>query len=314
MVTGTDTAKPPIDLTIDIDPNPVPAGRPARLRARLRGDAPPDLRGLSVDVRDTHGQRVAGMTFDYFDGKECRSDHAAVVAPTALGAHAWTAVVPAQERRGVPYPERRFPVTMTVVANPIRVSAWDLPSAAVAGEVATVHVGAKGGHDDALAGRPFEVLDEHGERVAEGRLGSEPWRGTRALYAASVGIPTPAEPGLRRWRVVVPGFEAPAPHDAGEARLSFPTVAAPDGTVTVRVVDHETRRPLPAAQVVLHPFRGTTDVDGIARVRAGRGEYTLFVSAPRHEVYRIGLRVDGDTAVDAELIAETEPDIGDLYA
>jgi hypothetical protein len=177
-----------------------------------------------------------------------------------------------------------------------------------------VRVGAKGGDAHSLAGQRFEVLDSAGVSVAAGTLGEAPWPGTEGMFSAEARLPTPPEPGVARYTLRIPPFDTPLPHAEGGIDFSFPTAAPPAHEVVVSVIDHQTRAPLTGAQLVMHPFRSTTDGAGVARIRVTAGRFTLFVSHAGYDVYKSSLEVDGDLSHQAELMVEVEADIADLYA
>jgi len=314
MSATNQNAARPICCTVRLSATSVLARASFTLRATVEADPARDLRGLDLQLLDAHGARVESLPITRFDGRAAATDEVALYAPATPGATLWTLWAPAQTVAGVAYAELREPVAFTVEPHPIRANAWGLPPAPVAGSAVRARVGAKGATDAALAGRPFEVLDADGAVVATGRFGGERVAGSAGLYDAEVELKTPAEPGIRRWTLAVPGFDQPLPHAPTTHAFSIRTVVPPDRSVTVTAIDFATRQPVAGARVVLHPFRGVTDAAGVATVQVTGGRHRLFVTANGYEVRAEDLDVDGDLSFEAELVVIVEPDVGDQYA
>jgi hypothetical protein len=305
----------PPTTTVAVEGFPTEARVAEPLRARISVATQParDLRGATVEIRDAAGVALATATLIAFDGTANRSDDLTLTAPAADGVHALSVVVPAQSIRGAALSEASTSATLTTRPRAIHANAWGLPPAPVAGSPCTAWVGAKGASDVAMAGRPFVVRDADDVVVAEGTFGTEPYPGTSALYAAQVDLPTPSEPGVRRFVLSVPGFAAPIAHAQAQHPFTVATIPEPDARIVVTVIDHERRAPLPGALVVAHPQRVQAGADGVAHVALPRGEHLLFVSAPGYDLFRYPLTVDGDAEVTAELLPEIIPDVADQY-
>lgn len=310
---STENDARPISCTVRLSASAVPSRTSFDIRVFVDSDPRRDLRGLTLHLLDDRGAVVQHLAVTSFDGQTNATDDVAIVAPTSPGPKAWTVVAPAQTLEGVAIREVRVPASFVVTPHPIRANAWGLPAAPLAGSLVTASVGAKGASDAALAGRAFEIRDEDGSPVVAGRFGEERVAGSAGLYAAEVALPTPAEPGIVRWRLAVPGFDEPLPHEAVQHDFSVRTVAQPDRAVTVTAIDFTTRRPIAGAHVVLHPFRGIADAAGVATVLVTAGRHRLFVTAPGYEVRAEDLDVEGDLAFEAEMIVVVEPDAGDQY-
>ena len=291
----------------------VPPGASFSLSAEVTTPDETKLDGVKLSIVDGEGTSVAQLALIDFDGQVNRTADVQLRAPRSPGAHVWQLRFPEQTVAGIAYAEARVNVPIEVIAHPIRANVWGLPPAPIAGTNVRVHVGAKGADDVALGGCAFEVVDEEGTVVATGTLGSTIAPGTAGLYAAEVELPTPSEPGIARWTLRVPGFTEPVPHGGVRHEFSVRTAAEPDRTITVRAIDLATRSPIERADVVLHPYRGTAEVGGVATVRVADGTYNLFVTAPGYEVFRTQVEVTHDLEVDAELEAVVEPDPGENY-
>jgi hypothetical protein len=185
---------------------------------------------------------------------------------------------------------------------------WDLPSRAVTGARFKIKLGAKCSAACSLKDRPIEIFDETGTRVAEARLGENPWPGTSALYWAEMDLSAPASEGVHGWTarfaVLEPNgsvAEAAPRHTAASASFSFLTLPPPDHVVTVQVLDQESRAPVAGAIVRMGPYRASTGEDGVANVEMVKGQFDLTVYKADYEAFARAIEVKEDVAVGVEL-------------
>jgi hypothetical protein len=186
----------------------------------------------------------------------------------------------------------------------VELTAWDVPSATVAGERFKVSVGVRCSAGCNLSGRELSLLNQEGSRVGTVKLGREVWPGTEALYFAEVEARAPLEAGSHQWEATITGWDTELPHAAGSFPLTVRVVSAPDCEVTVRAVDREKQTPIEGARVVMHPYRAVTDQNGMARVRVARGQYDVLVSGSRYMPARTSIEVTADMITSAELDTE----------
>ena len=109
--------------------------------------------------------------------------------------------------------------------HPTSVAVWGVPSPLAAASRFTATVGVKCSAGCPLAGRPVVIRDETGRELGRGTLGAEPAAGTRALYAASVALAAPPEPGVHAWTAAFPA-EAESPPAEATVRPQPATGAA----------------------------------------------------------------------------------------
>jgi hypothetical protein len=300
--------------TIEITPSEALAGAPLTVKAAAACGDDRDLRGFACHLEDADGSVVCRFDLAMYDGMTNRAHDVELAAPASVGEHTLTMVFPQQAKGGTVYEEARAETTITVKPHPVHVTVWGQPGPARTGEPFTVFVGAKGGTPGAMAGKTFTVRDAEGAVVSEGVLGSDAWRGTTALHAAEATLVAPQSAAIYRWTAHVAGFDDPLPHADGSRDFTVTIVDPPRHEVTVKVRDHETEAPVRGVQVVMHPFRATTDDDGVARVKVASGDHRLFVSGYNYETFRTALKVEGDVHLEANLIREVEEDPADLYA
>ena len=207
-------------------------------------------------------------------------------------------------------------------AHPTSVAVWGVPSPVAAASPFTATVGVKCSAGCSLAGGPVVVRDGTGRDLGRGTLGAEPASGTRALYAATVILTAPPEPGVHAWTAAFAARETAQPqeatdepetpgHEAAACRFSFRTVEPPGNAVTVTVLDRDTESPLGNADVHLGVYRASTDAEGKARVEVPAGEYELYVRSPGYIPYTQPLTVTGDGALRVAAARVSDADFDD---
>ena len=193
-------------------------------------------------------------------------------------------------------------------AHSTYVAAWDIPPDIVVGEKFRIKVGIKCSDGCPLANTEFAIDDHEGKRVAVGTLPDARWPGTVGLYVSEIELEAPASEGLYTWRVKRLPASAGIPHADGSLDVGIRVVDRPECLVTIETVDRVTQTPLSAARVVMHPYRVVADEHGVARIRAAKGEYRLFVSETNYLTFGLPIEVASDMTVRAELDLEPVPE------
>lgn len=183
----------------------------------------------------------------------------------------------------------------------VQLTAWDAPSATVAGGRFRVAVGARCSAGCDLGGRELSLYDQEGVRIRTVKLGHDVWPGTEALYFAEVEVDAPLSAGSHRWEVRMADRASKLPHAAGSLPMVVRVVSPPDCEVTVQAVDRETQTPIKGARVVMHPYRAVTDENGIAKVKVTRGQYDILVSGSQYMPVCTPVEVAADLITRAEL-------------
>ena len=186
----------------------------------------------------------------------------------------------------------------------VQLTAWDVPSATVAGERFRFSVGVRCPAGCNLGGRELSIFDQDGARAGTVKLGRDICPGTEALYFAEVDATAPLTAGSHRWEAKVSGGDTELQHAPGSLPVVVRVVNPPDCEVTVRAVDRETQAPIQGARVVMHPYRAVTDEYGMARVRVARGPYDILVSGSRYLPVSTSVEVTTDMTTRAELDAD----------
>ena len=227
----------------------------------------------------------------------------ALTAPGQIGAQRWTLVVGNEQAEGA------LPLAFATVAHATSLAVWDNPSPVVRGAGFEVKVGAKCSASCGLAGRSVEIRDDADKVIGAGALGAATWPGTASLYWTALRLKAPRKLGLHAWTVRFAPAELELPHGSAASRFSFVTVAEPEHSVSVKVVDKKTKKPLANAQVRLGLYRAVTDNMGAAKIAVPKGEFPLVVTRAGYEAPERSVAVSKNLRVRiaAEALPEEDP-------
>src|SRR5262245_35938174 len=288
----------PVSLSLSISPEEVDAGAALTLKAVAECPEQYDLSGDPVLFLDAAGREVGRAPLAALEGSDFGAE-ITITAPIELGEYGYgTRMMPA-DGDGFAHAGARAEARCTVKAHDVHLNAWDVPSAIVAGEAFNFHVGVTSSGGSKLAGRAFKIRDEHGATVASGRLRDAIWPGTNALYYAKIEAVAPPDIGSHSWTMEFAGSTEGIAHSPGSLGIHVRTVAAPDHEITIEVVDRESGAPLEGINLIMDPYRTTTDRNGMARMKVTAGHYLLHASGLQRMPYRddldatrpIGLRL-----------------------
>ena len=190
----------------------------------------------------------------------------------------------------------------------VQLTAWNVPSAIVAGERFRVSVGVRCSAGCNLGGQELRLFDQEGSLAGTVKLGHDIWPGTEALYFAEVEARAPLTARSHQWEAKMTSRDSELPHATGSFPVVVRVVSPPDCEVTVKAVDREKQTPIEGARVVMHPYRSVTDENGIAKVRVARGQYEILVSGSRYMPACASVEVTADMITSAELDADQSPD------
>ena len=171
---------------------------------------------------------------------------------------------------------------------------WDVPMPVSIGEKFAIKVGG-------AKGAKVEVLDSAGTVVASGTIGGEPLAGTEGLCWTSLDVPAPAKEEGKEYTV-----------RSGSAETRFAAAAAPkaEHTLTVNIVERETKEALDGVEVRLGAFHTRTDKQGRASVRVAKGNYQLKLWRNGHIAPNRPVSIDGDMTLALTMlhVPEEHPD------
>jgi hypothetical protein len=294
----------PIDLLVKVEPEIVAAGGQFALTCAIRADNAEELLGLEVVYLDAAGNRIGIATLDKLDGSTLTTEPLDLRAPLDLGRHEWRALF----SDPVTGEEAGCTFSIEVVAHRTSLLVWGAPTAVPAGADFNVMIGLKCSGGCNLAGHRVAFSDASGAAVGEFTMSADTIAGTSGLYQASATLRAPGLMGLQSWEARIEGNTEGVPHEPATARLSLNVVAAPEHRVEIEVTDAHTRAPLRNATVLLHPFRALTDEKGLATLHVAKNEYTLMVSAARHDPISRPITVERDYADHVRLLPEAKED------
>jgi hypothetical protein len=232
----------------------------------------------------------------------------ALHAPDEVGEHHLTLIVASAEqadKRG----EGRIDFSLTSVPHETSLAVWDVPSPVVRNARFEIKAGAKCTSACGLAGKIIEIRDESGELMGSGALGESTLPGTTALYFTTIELKAPQTLALQGWTASFAPSELKLPHGNAISRFSFVTVAEPDHSVSVKVVNKETKAPIAGAQVRLGVYRAVTDETGTATVSVPKGKFPIVVTRPGYKMPERNIAVAKDIRVRiaAEKLPEEDP-------
>jgi len=280
----------------------VSAGTDAVLKLGVSCSQGCDLQGKTVRVVSRDGGMLVEAPLSR-KGESNETGELRVKAPTKLGEFILNITFPAQVVGDIPHGESSFQLNLAVRQHATSMAVWGFPSPVIARSKFKVNVGVSCSVNCELTGRRVQVCDEKGRKVGSGKLRKDPWPQTTGLYWADVGLSAPPTAGVRTWNAV---FEKPRmklPHEGTGSSFSFRVAKPPQYTVIVEVMDKATKAPIKSATVLLFPYEGTTDDNGVARVKVAGGKYKVEVGADRFIPFQTSVEVRGDTTQKIELMA-----------
>ena len=285
-------------------PSEVNPGIFITLKVRVSCSSACNLKSEIVKILDQDGLVVKEARLVISIGAAYETDPVVVKAPITPGQYTWTAVFPEQEKEGVLHAEVSVPFTFTVkLHHATSMAVWDAASPAVVNAKFKLKVGVRCSADCKLTNREIEIYDQEGCKAATEKLGEVPWPGTAALYWAEVELKTPDIEGSYTWQAKFPKPDIDIPHLETCTSFGFVVVNPPDCTLTVEVIDKETRSPISNASISLHPYRTKTDENGRARLDVAKGEYQLYVTGADYEMFKKNIIITDNLNIESELAA-----------
>jgi hypothetical protein len=172
-----------------------------------------------------------------------------------------------------------------------------------------VKIGGKCSASCRLGGSTVEICDEAGQVVGKAVLRDTTLPETTGLYWTGVSLKAPRKIKMNTWTArFLPAGLKPA-HGGTLSRFSFVTVAEPENSVFVKVVDKKTKAPIANAQVRLGIYRAVTNEKGAAKIMIPSGEFSLIVTRAGYEMTerRIAVSKDVRVRIPAQKLPEEDP-------
>lgn len=293
-------------LNITAAPNPVDAGGALSVRALAAPGADLDLEGRALSILDQDETEIGSLVFGPEQNGFFETEPAELVAPKAAGDYTWIAILQTEDDEDDAPISAAF--SFSVRAHKTTVLAWDVPSAIVKGEAFRFKVGLKCSSNCMCGGHSVSIRDAEGVERAKVVIGEDIVPGTDAMYFAEAEAVSADDEGLHKWEAVVEPADLGLPHAEASARFTTRVVAKPEFTIRVEVFDIDGKAPIAGAQVVVHPFRGVTDENGVVELMVQPGPHRILVSKAKHEATVIERDINGSTTERVRLAVEKEED------
>ena len=305
------------DQEVEVGPHLVVTASPEQvepfgeiiLTARLETPEPMDVEG-EVVFYDASGAEAGRAALAGRYAPEPLTAKLERMAPSEPGSQTWTARL---ESDDCDCEEAEF--TVTIAPHPISVTVWDIPSAIEQGITFPMTIGLKCPCGCEVKGWSFRLLNGEGQEIAAGTVGDEPWPGTTSLFYTCIDLDAPSVEGHHEWAVVaLPPEEAEVPHAERKLVVHLNVTRAPEVTLRIEAFDAATNAPVPKAKVVVHPYRGWTNEEGVAEVRLPKGAYTVFVSRAPYFAFKSNGEITEDMTLRAEMFEDREYSVSELWA
>jgi hypothetical protein len=290
-------------------PFEVGAGIDVPLKVYVSCGAGCDLRGAAIEIRASAG--VVGVSsVAHHQQRVNETEVFTITVPKQVGDHDWSIVFPRHEFQSGLHEEIVHPISFKTVPHRTSIAIWDVPSPVPMNSSFKVKAGVLCSVNCKLIGQVFEVLDEAGSRLCEGKLGEVPWIATSGLYWGEVELRAPATEGVLFWSVTFPGIGGELPHEAASASFSFRADKPPEHLVTVNVVAKDSGAAVGDVEVRLGLHVAWTDPQGGANIRLPGGSFELSIRKDGFEAQPVTVDVTGDLTLQVQ--ASTAPTHAEL--
>jgi len=256
-----------------------------------------DLTGGVLKIFSEDGTAIGEVAISAFKDGVNYSECLTWKSPSQPGEHTLKAVFSRED--GV-HSETSHELTLSVKPHPVDVVAWVATSPVIAGERFKVFVGAKCTVGCSLRNSLMRVASQTGDVVGEVRLSGSRLPGTSIEYE-EIELTAPKGEGAYTWSVCFSPQEPVTTHEERCSEFSFRVVPKPEITVTVRVLERSSRKPIENAAVALDRYVTYTNSDGVAVFHTVKGRFKLVVYHPYYTDFETEVSVTEDTELEALL-------------
>ncbi|MCL2137679.1 MAG: hypothetical protein FWH40_09250 [Coriobacteriia bacterium] len=194
-------------------------------------------------------------------------------------------------------------------AHSTSMAVWDVPDPVESQSVFTVRVGAKCSNGCSIARTLVSIFDA-GRQLGSGYLGEAVFSDKLDLYWADIEVVAPVEAGHYQWEAVLSASEAEsaasgeaaAVHLQATARFNVNVALAAEHSLTVTIVGQDTQEAPGRTRVILLPYRGYANENGVYTAKVAAGTYELLLVADRYDDFRATIDITGETEFRAELV------------
>lgn len=223
-----------------------------------------------------------------------------VLVPDDPGEYSYSVVFDGSENELHQSGEVSF--SFEVKEHSVLLSAWGVPTPVNKGETFVVNIGARCPGNCVLAGVPVAVYDEKGAQIAQAPLGSEVREKTSGTYTVALELPAPEHEDFFTWVIKCDCSQLDISHRTKDITMSFRTLAAPEHTITLNVIEARDQLPIEMANVMCGHHRTFTDAQGCATLAVPSGIQTLRVSKQDFRLHQEEIDIQGDRDIALELV------------
>jgi len=192
----------------------------------------------------------------------------------------------------------------TASTHEASLAVWDLASPVVVARPTTLKIGIACPSGCSLSGTIIDIRDEKGATIASGRIGSEPWPDTRALYWVEIAIAAPETEGTHAWSIHARSHDPV--HPPLESIVRLVTSRPPEHRVTFEVIEQGSGTPLAGVELRLGAFRIATNDAGMVHVEVPPGTYEVCAWKIGYDLLSIGADITHHPTVRIELAAAAQ--------
>jgi hypothetical protein len=209
--------------------------------------------------------------------------------------------------RGLLFPVSREPVMKgNMILNdaethPTSIAVWDIVSPVQLSTIIKIRVGAKCSKGCNLANSQIVIHNSQGTQIAMGVLGDTLYSAAVALYWTEIKLVAPAATGIHTWKATLSTAEQEPAHAKASIDFNINVVEMAENTVTIVAVGQHNQNMLTDAHIMLRPYSGYTDNEGMLTLKVADGHYELYVTKDRYEDYTLSITVTGDVTLRVEL-------------
>jgi hypothetical protein len=192
----------------------------------------------------------------------------------------------------------------TASPHDLSLAVWDLPSPAVSGRQTALKIGISCPSGCSLSGTTIDIRNAEGATIASGRVGSEPWPDTLALYWVELDVAAPDTEGTHAWSVHTATQDSS--HPPLESIVHIVASRPPEHRVMFEVVEQRSGAPVGGVEIRVGAFRAATDDTGLAHLDVPGGTYEVCAWKIGHDLLTTTTHVAGDKTIRLEVVVTPE--------
>ena len=296
--------------TLEVCPSTVleaAAATELKLKVKVACESGCNLQGNVIRIL-LAGYSAREIPLTSFDSGMNETAEFSLAVPISVGIHDCRVLFPEPADERIFHVENSASVTLNVTPHKSSLAVWDLTCPVVVNSATKMKVGAKCSAGCVMRDCEIEILDDTGITITTARLRSTPWPETLALYWTEADLPSPSKEGAYSWYVRLKSGNLNVAHESASFPFNLIVVRAPEHTVTLSILEKETKAPVADVQVRLGPHRAATAETGWAKLEVPKGSYELNVWKAGYEVRSTCVDVFEDMTIALEIVPAPEPE------